>query len=70
MEVKSYTFQSPYPSSVQVGREDATTSQQSEKSQDESAIQAQIDTKSLDQLNQTQNLKQPDFPERLLDIYA
>ena len=69
MEVKSYTFQSPYPSQVQVGRADAT-SQQSEKSEDEIAVQAQVDTKALDELNQTHELQQPDAPERLLDIYA
>lgn len=69
MEVQSYTFQSPYPSPVQVGHAD-TTSQQSDKSQEESAVKAQVDTKALDEVNRTHELQQPDAPERLLDIYA
>ena len=67
MEVQSYTFKSPYPSAVQVGQAD-TTSKQSEKSQDDSTVQAQKDTQLLDATQPTKT--QPDAPERLLDIYA
>jgi len=68
MEVKSYTFQSPYPSPVQVGQVDNTT-QQSEKSQEESATKAQENTEALSITAQSVE-PQPDAPERLLDIYA
>lgn len=68
MEVKSYTFQSPYPSQVQMGRAD-TTSQQSEKSQEESVAQVQENIENLSATTQN-NEPQPDAPERLLDIYA
>jgi hypothetical protein len=68
MEVQSYTFQSPYPSPVQVGRAD-TTKQQSEKSQEESTVEAQKNTENLNDITQTREV-QPDAPERLLDIYA
>ncbi|MEA3523094.1 MAG: hypothetical protein U9R50_08955 [Campylobacterota bacterium] len=68
MEVKSYTFQSPYPSQVQVGQADKT-SQQSDKSQEESAVQVQENIEALNGVTQN-NQSQPDAPERLLDVYA
>ncbi len=68
MEVQSYTFQSPYPSPVQVGRAE-TTNQQSEKSQEENSVDVQKNTEDLNNITQTREV-QPGTPEHLLDIYA
>jgi len=75
MEVKSYTFQSPYPNQVQIGRAD-TSSAQNEKAQQESASLAQESNETLKSAemftaSQTQEVQTDvSSPEHLLDVYA
>jgi len=75
MEVKSYTFQSPYPNQVQVGRADSS-SLQNEKAQKEGALLAQERNETLKSAemftaSQTQEVQTDvSSPERLLDVYA
>jgi hypothetical protein len=75
MEVKSYTFQSPYPNQLQIGRADSSSAQ-NEKAQQEGATLAQESNQTLKSAEiftatQAQEV-QPDVssPERLLDVYA
>jgi len=74
MEVKSYTFQSPYPSQFQIGRED-TSAKQSDQSQKDTAALSQNTNSTLKSAetfsaNQTKEVKPEVTSDRLMDVYA
>lgn len=75
MEITQYAFQSPYPQQVQIGKRD-TTSQQSDRSQEESmklsteSNQSMQDAEMLVVQQQQQQERESVAGGRLLDMYA
>jgi len=73
MNVASYTFKSPYPSSVQVGRPDPSSKQDNNADAGSENIKGSNTTLTKAenfQANQTQEVKPKLDTGRTLDIYA
>ncbi len=74
MQVSSYTFKSPYPNQVQIGRPDASSTQ-NEKTQEDTAKLTQesnqnVKDAQLFNATQTKEVQAEVAPERMLDVYA
>ncbi len=74
MQVKSYTFQSPYPSQVQVGRADSSSSQNKKTEENTSKLTQESNEtlKNAEVLTDTQaqEVQVKVSGEHLLDVYA
>jgi hypothetical protein len=74
MQVKSYTFQSPYPNQVQIGRADSSSTQNEKTTEDTSKLNKQSNEtlKSAETFTntQTQEVEPQVKSERMLDVYA
>lgn len=68
MDVTRYTFQSPYPSQVQVGRPDTSTKQE-EKPKEEAV---ELETNKIEPLKDTQkeDVAAVANAKQVLDLYA
>jgi hypothetical protein len=53
MQISSYTFQSPYPQAVQVGRPDQTSAKQQSQTQDTAIVENQKPTLSQGKVSPT-----------------
>ena len=74
MQVKSYTFQSPYPNQFQIGRVDPS-SEQEEKTQADTAKLSQESNQTLKEAElfsatETQEVKPEVSSQNLIDVYA
>ena len=66
MEVKMYVYKSPYPSPIQIGREDTTQKQAKDTSKEiVDATKGMQTTKEIENIAQNKNVS-----ANILDVYA
>ena len=71
MDVTRYTFQSPYPNQIQIGRPDPSVKQDESKSGDNPAVgKAQNFSLKTNEAVQPKEVKPTVKSEQLLDTYA